>query len=234
MSLLIIGQSFVYRLHTKGVELSESMSPTFSDVSVEGIRGGNVEHLRGKLSAAERTRPSVVLIDVGTNELSSPSVNPSLRDRRVSPSVQTAPAGGDSCHHADSTARGGQLSLSYKTWLQWCASCRQQSRSGHLLQLPWSVHVEAEVLPSTPGEVHWSKDGVHPNFLSLRKYMNEVRTASLFGTRQSATTINAAITGCGRANPTPIKRPTCGPASPSQWSQVLLLYLLYFLIHCIA
>ena len=38
-----------------------------------------------------------------------------LRDRRVSPSVQTAPAGGDSCHHADSTARGDQLSLSYKT-----------------------------------------------------------------------------------------------------------------------
>ena len=109
-----------------------------------------------------------------------------LRDRRLSPSVQTAPAGGDSCHHADSTARGGQLSLSYKTWLQWCASCRQQSRSGHLMPLPWSVHVEAEVLPSTPGEVNLSKDGVHPIFLSLRKYMNEMRRASLFGARQSA------------------------------------------------
>ena len=76
MSLLIIGHSFVYRLHANGVELSESMSATFSDVFIEGIRGGTVEHLRGKLSVAERTSPSVVLIDVGTNELSSPSVNP--------------------------------------------------------------------------------------------------------------------------------------------------------------
>ena len=76
MSLLIIGHSFVYRLHANGVELIESMSATFSDVSIEGIRGGTVEHLRGKLSVAERTSPSVVLIDVGTNELSSPSVNP--------------------------------------------------------------------------------------------------------------------------------------------------------------
>ena len=120
MSLLIIGHSFVYRLHANGVELSESMSATFSDVSIEGIRGGTVEHLRRQLSAAERTSPSVVLIDVGTNKLSSPSLNPTfgLRDRRVSPYVQTAPVGGDSCHHADSTARGGQLSISYKTRLQ--------------------------------------------------------------------------------------------------------------------
>ena len=76
MSLLIIGHSFVRQLHVDGVELSDSMSATFRDVSIEGIRGGSVEHLRGKLSITERTSPSVVLIDVGTNELSSPSVNP--------------------------------------------------------------------------------------------------------------------------------------------------------------
>ena len=46
--------------------------------------------------------------------------------------------------------------------------------------------MEAEVLPSTHGEVHLIKDGAHPIFLSLRKYMNEVRRASVFGARQSA------------------------------------------------
>ena len=70
MSLLIIGHSFVRQLHVDGVELSDSMSATFRNVSIEGIRGGSVEHLRGKLSVAERTSPSVVRIDVGTNKLS--------------------------------------------------------------------------------------------------------------------------------------------------------------------
>ena len=46
--------------------------------------------------------------------------------------METAPVGGDSCHHADSTVHGGQLSLSDKTRLQWCTSCRQQSRNRHL------------------------------------------------------------------------------------------------------
>ena len=71
MSLLIIGPSFVRRLHADGVELSASMSATFRDVSIEGFSGGTVERLRGMLPFAERASPSVVLIDIGTNDLSS-------------------------------------------------------------------------------------------------------------------------------------------------------------------
>ena len=62
------------------------------------------------------------------------------------------------------------------------------------------------MLPSTPEEVHLSKNGVHPNFLNLRKYMNEVRRASLFGARQSApyvphqTTSPTITTALFRAN----------------------------------
>ena len=157
MSLLIIGHSFVYRLHANGVELSESMSATFSDVSIEGIRGGDRRAFERKVVSRgenESVRRPHRRRDQQTFLTVSQPQTFGLRDRRVSPSVQTAPAGGYSCHHADSTARGGQLSLSYKTWLQWCASCRQQSRNRHLQALTWSEHVEAEVLPPTPGEVH--------------------------------------------------------------------------------
>ena len=48
-----------------------------------GFRAGSVERLRGMLPFAERASPSVVLIDVGTNDLSSPSVNPGRLDCEI-------------------------------------------------------------------------------------------------------------------------------------------------------
>ena len=189
MSLLILGHSFVDRLHANRDELSKSMSATFHHVSIKDrIRGGTVECLRKQLSDAERTSPSVVLLDVGSNELSSPSLNP----RRLA------------CEIGELARLNRQLP-SVKTVVvmpiqpRVVVNCRHPTRPDFNDARLVVNRAVADICCHFPGVFTWRQrcfrlhperficsDGVHPTFLGLRKYMNEIRRASLFGARQSA------------------------------------------------
>ena len=188
MSLLILGHSFVDRLHANRDELCKSMSATFHHVSIKGIRGGTVECLRQQLSYAERTSPSVVLLDVGSNELSSPSLNP----RRLA------------CEIGELSRLYRQLP-SVKTVVimpiqpRVVVNCRHPTRPDFNDARLVVNRAVADISCHFPGVYTWRQrcfrlhperficsDGVHPTFLGLRKYMNEIRRASLFGARQSA------------------------------------------------
>ena len=188
MSLLILGHSFVDRLHANRYELSKSMSATFHDVCIKGIRGATVERLRRQLSFAEGTSPSVVILDVGTNELSAPSLNPQglaweiaelARLYRQLPSVKTVVV----------------MPLLPRV----VVNCRHPTRPDFNDARLVVNRAVADISCHFPGVYTWRQtcfrlhperlichDGVHPTFLGLRKYMNEIRRASLFGARQSA------------------------------------------------
>ena len=146
------------RLHANRDELSKSMSATFHHVSIKGIRGGTVECLRQQVSYAERTSPSVVLLDVGSNELSSPSLNPRrlaceigelARLYRQLPSVKTVvvmtilPRVVVNCLYPTRPDFNDARLVVNRAVADICC---------HFPGL--HVHLETEVLSSKPGEVH--------------------------------------------------------------------------------
>ena len=163
------------------------MSATFREVSIKGTRGGTVKLLRRQLSFAERKSPSVVILDVGSNELSAPSLNPQrlaweiaelARLYRQLPSVKTVVV----------------MPILPRVVVNCSHPTRPDFNDARLVV----NRAVADICCHLPGVFTWRQrcfrlnperfichDGVHPTFLGLRKYMNEIRRASLFGARQS-------------------------------------------------
>ena len=83
--LLVIGHSFVRRLKDyprgKGLQLERQFSRTV----IRGFGGMRLASLRQHLSYVQREKPSAIIVDIGTNDLSSPMCSPlQLADAVVS------------------------------------------------------------------------------------------------------------------------------------------------------
>ena len=109
-----------------------------------------------------------------------------LPDRRVSPSVQTASVGGDSCHHANYIAHSHMV-----------VNCLHQTRQDLNNARLVVNRAVADICKDVHGVYTWRQrcfrlhterffrnECVHLNFIGIRKYVNEVRKTSLFDARR--------------------------------------------------
>ena len=138
------------------------------------------------LPFAERVRPFVVVIDIGTNKLSSPAVIPRRlacdtgelsRQFRQLPSVETVVI----------------MPILPRMVVDCLYPTRDDFNDARLVV----NRAVTDICKHTPGVYTWKQrcfrrhperfyrtDGVHMNFLGMRKYINEVRRAALFGARR--------------------------------------------------
>ena len=84
MALLVIGQSFVRRLEESiGDELRATISDTYRAVNMKGIPGLTVDPLARMLPYVNELSPSVIVIDIGTNDVCSRIVIPERLARHI-------------------------------------------------------------------------------------------------------------------------------------------------------
>ena len=88
VSFLVIGHSFVCQLEESiGDELRTTVSDTYRAVNMKGIPGLTADPLARMLPYVNELSPSVIVIDIGTNDVCSRSV---IQERMASQIVDVA------------------------------------------------------------------------------------------------------------------------------------------------
>ena len=84
VSLLVIGHSFVCQLEESiGDELCTTVSDTYRAVNMKGIPGLTLDSLARMLPYVNELSPSVIVIDIGTNDVCSRIVIPERLARQI-------------------------------------------------------------------------------------------------------------------------------------------------------
>ena len=190
MSLLIIGHSFVCRLKTSFGEerLRVTVSDTFRAVNMEGTPGLTVDRLARKLARVNDLSPSVIVIDIGTNDISARLVIPERLARQI---VDVALM----FSRVSSVEAVVILPILPRILKAWAPRPTRDDFNDARLLVNRTV---AAIVSDIPGVYTWKQrcirlhperffiaDGIHLNSIGLRRYLEEVRRASLFGARRA-------------------------------------------------
>ena len=187
-TLLIVGHSFVKRLH-QDVEAGKvrfDVTASHGRCDMYGIDGLTVSRLWGEIGAIARYAPTTVILDIGTNGLSCVSTRPECLARDVVevarairrlPSVRVVVVmpiitrmAGCGCTPRDFELKRHQFNHIVRGLLQ-------DGKSGEVF--PWKhrgLHRDSSTL--------FNSDGVHMNVKGMRRYANSLRHAASFAARR--------------------------------------------------